>query len=49
MVVENSFSNCNGSSAISVLEAVSPINVIIWNEYYGVSGVSESRATSMYM
>jgi hypothetical protein len=30
MVMGNGFSNCNGSSAFSSWEVVSPIKVIIW-------------------
>jgi hypothetical protein len=32
MIVGNAFSNCNGSSAFSAWEVVSPMNVVIGNK-----------------
>jgi hypothetical protein len=32
MVMGNTFSNCNGSSAFFAREAISPIKVVIWNK-----------------
>jgi hypothetical protein len=49
MVVENSFSNYV-ISAFSALEALSPINVLIWNkESRGVSGVSLRAGPHLYV